>query len=153
MAKRNDHLIFNEIGYWFAANMVFNATWLVIFQQYNLPAFFVSAVDIIALLVTSLVIMMKAQRNHTNFVETICCYVSFSMYSGWVTTATILNLTFCIEGSGFNESNLGIDESTHACVILWIALIIFMSASLRERNVVYGAVWCQTGSPYHVPRS
>ena len=60
MSKRNDHLIFNEIGYWFTFNMIFNAVWLAIFQQYNLPAFFVSAIDIIALLVTSLMIMMKA---------------------------------------------------------------------------------------------
>jgi len=141
MSKRNDHLIFNEIGYWFAANMLFNAMWLAIFQQYNLPAFFVSAVDIIALLITSLMIMMKARRNQCNFFETIGCYVAFSMYSGWVATATILNLTFCIKGLGFSEKKLDIDESIYACSILWVAFAIFVLASLRERNVVFGAVW------------
>ena len=141
MTKRNDHLIFNEIGYLFSFNMIFNAMWLAIFQQYNLSAFFVSAVDIIALLVTCLMIMMKAQRNTTNFFETIGIYVAFSMYSGWVTTATILNVTFCLKGIGLSEKNLEIDESVYSCVMLWIALVIFVLATLRERNVVFGAVW------------
>jgi hypothetical protein len=141
MSKRNDHLIFNEIGYWFTFNMIFNALWLCIFQQYNLPAFFVSAIDIIALLVTSLMIMMKAQRNSTNFFETIGVYVAFSMYSGWVATASILNVTFCLKGIGLSEKNLGINESNYACFILLVALVIFVIASLRERNVVFGSVW------------
>jgi hypothetical protein len=142
MQKRNDHLIFNEIGYWFNFNMAANATWLMIFQQCNLPAFFVSSIVIIALLVSSLAIMMKAQRSKLNNVfELLGIYVAFSMYSGWVTTATILNLTFCIKGSGLSNIELSIDESEFACVILWIALIIFIAASLRERNVIFGAVW------------
>lgn len=63
------------------------------------------------------------------------------MYSGWVATATILNLTFCVKGLGFSEKKMNIDESEYACVILWVALGIFVLATLRERNVVFGAVW------------
>ena len=67
--------------------------------------------------------------------------MAFSMYSGWVTTATILNVTFCLKGIGLSEKKLEIDESVYSCVMLWIALVIFVLATLRERNVVFGAVW------------
>lgn len=48
-----------------------------------------------------------------------------------------LEFDVLFKGSGFTVQ----DESRMACVILWIALVIFMVASLSERNVVYGAVW------------
>ena len=132
---RNDDLIFNKIGYWFSANMLFNALWLTIFTKYNLTAFFVAAADIVALLVTAFVMMMMISRAHQkNFFE-IIAYVAFSMYSGWVTVATILNFSFCIQGLGFR---IGVDAAE---IILWGALIIFMTVCLFEQNPVYGAVY------------
>ena len=84
---------------------------------------------------------MKSQKSKLNFFEGLTIYVAFSVYSGWVATATILNLTFCLKGSGFSNADLGIDESEYACVILWIVLIIFMTVSSMEKNVFFGAVW------------
>ena len=61
--SRNDHLIFNEIGYWFAGNMLMSAFWLLIFQQDQKWSFFLSSIDIIGMLLSAIVIMLKAQRS------------------------------------------------------------------------------------------
>jgi hypothetical protein len=121
--------------------MFLNRLWLMIFTRYNLTAFFISAVEIFGLLGTCLYIMMVVSRNKLNTFEVISVYTGFSLYSGWVTTATILNVTFCFKGVGFREEKMDMSESTVACFILWIAEIIYIVASYREQNVVFGSVW------------
>lgn len=78
---------------------------------------------------------MIISRNNLNTFETISAYTAFSMYAGWVTTATILNITFCLKGVGFEMG------SNVSCYILWIVQIIYMVVSYKEQNVVYGSVW------------
>lgn len=140
--SRNDDLIFNQIGYVFALNMLFNGMWLMIFTQYNLTAFYVSCIDILLLLATSIYIMYFTGREvMANFVEFIGLYVGFSMYAGWVTTATVLNIMFCVKGSGFSEEKMDIDESNIACYILWAITIIYIVVSSIENNIVYALIW------------
>lgn len=52
VTSRNNELIFGKIGYWFCANMIFNAVWLLIFGQDNKYAFLLSFIDILALYYT-----------------------------------------------------------------------------------------------------
>lgn len=140
--SRNDDLIFNEIGYVFSVNMLLNGLWLMIFTRYNLTAFFISCIDIVGLLVTCLYMMMVVARaKYLNTFEVISAYTGFSMYAGWVTTATILNVTFCIKGLGYSEDKMDISESKIACHILWVAQIIYVVASFREENVVFAFIW------------
>lgn len=115
--------------------MLLNALWLTIFTKYNLTAFFISCIDIFGLLGTCLFMMMIVSRNNLNKFEVISAYTGFSMYAGWVTTATILNIAFCLKGVGFNVG------SNVSCYILWIVQIIYIIISYKEQNVVYGTVW------------
>ena len=85
--------------------------------------------------------MVIARADYLNLFEVISAYIGFSMYAGWVTTATILNISFCFKGLGYSEEKMEISESKVACYILWVAQLIYMVASYREENVVFGAVW------------
>lgn len=98
--------------------------------------------DILILLATAAYIMgVTSRAERINFMEMIGLYVGFSMYTGWVTTATVLNIMFCVKGSGFSEENMNIDESNIACYILWVVTIIYMVVSFYEANIVYALVW------------
>ena len=91
--NRNNQLIFGKIKYLFAINMVLNGSWLIVFMM-NTPIGFIFATIIIALLdVTCLYIMMLANRAKLAEIEMVCIRVVFSVYSGWVTAATIINIT------------------------------------------------------------
>jgi benzodiazapine receptor len=139
---RNDDLIFNKIGYVFSINMFFNGMWLLIFNQYSLAAFYLSCAVIFILLGTSFYMMAVITRTKmANFFEIIGLYVGFSMYAGWITTATVLNIMFCVKGSGFSEDLMDIDESEIACYTLWAITIIYVVVSYLESNVVYALIW------------
>ena len=88
--SRNDELIFEDIGYNFIVNIILNQLWIVIFSFGNLPAFVLSLLEIIWLLVNTLYIMMKTLRTEVNVFEWISIRAGFSIYSGWLTAATIL---------------------------------------------------------------
>ena len=78
-------------------------------------------VVMIGLLVTCVYIMMVVARSKLNPFEVFSMYTGFSIYAGWVTTATILNATYCFKGMGFSEEKMDINESKITCFVLWIA--------------------------------
>ncbi len=64
--------------------------------------------------------------------EFIGLRMGFSIYTGWVTAATILNVSFLLKSLGLKGANAGLSESTWTCVILYVALIVYVLASFME---------------------
>ena len=68
---------------------------------------------------------MVISRNKLNTFEVMTAYTGFSLYAGWVTAASILNVSYCVKGLGLREDNINIgmeiSESKITCVILWVA--------------------------------
>jgi hypothetical protein len=139
---RNNELIFDQIGYVFAANCILNASWLMIFQTGTMTGFIVSLIDMLALLVTCLFIMTRCTRYNVNTMEAISMRIGFSLYAGWVTSATLLNVSYVLASLGVREPKY--NEEKWTVVILWIAFAIYNVASFSERNPLYGAVYIWT---------
>ena len=93
---RNDELIFGDIGYVFMANMLGNAAWLIMFQTNNVYGMIAALFDISGMLASNLYIMMCSTRTYVDIFELISLRGGFSIYSGWVTAATILNVTYVL---------------------------------------------------------
>ena len=102
--------------------------------------------------------MVVAGRNEVWWPEVFLVRFTFSIYSGWITAATILNTVFMLKswgmsdypivdenddlvGWGWADVMMFMDEEVWTCVILWIAEIIYELASWSERNPVFGGVW------------
>ena len=64
---------------------------------------------------------------------------SFSVYSGWLTAATILGAANMLKYLGMSEEN-GYDEEFYTVVILWIALVIFGLTTFVNNDWIYGSV-------------
>ena len=85
---------------------------------------------------------MKATRAKVNAVEFISLRLGLSIYSGWVTAATILNATFTLKSFGMKDPELGsFDEEKWSILVLYVALVIYNIASWREKNPVFGCVF------------
>ena len=97
------------------------------------------------LLSTNTYIWMMANRTEINVTEWIGLRAGFSIYSGWVTAATILNATFMLKLFGVEDPDgvlWGlIDEEQMTIAILFIAQIIYNLASYTEMNPLYGSVF------------
>ena len=137
---RNDQLIFGDIGFVFFANVFLNALWLPIFKGNTPTRFILSAIDLSLVLCTCVYMMMKTSRaDSLNLWEYISMQIGFSIYSGWVTAATILNICNYFKSIGYADPK--IDEEKVTIILLWIAALIYTTATFREKNPWYGLVF------------
>ena len=143
--NRNDQLIYNDIGYVFFVNMIINGVWLLIFQTYSGAGMILGLIDIAWMLATKIYIMMVSDRTSVNVTEWIGLRGGFSIYSGWVTAATILNATFLLKFFGVEDPEgvfwSLINEEQATIIILYVATFIYNLASYTEMNPLYGSVF------------
>ena len=121
--------------------MIGNAIWLVVFMTNTSVGFAFALIDIILMLGTQVFIMQKATRNKINVIEFISLRCGFTIYTGWVTAATILNTTFFLKSAGMKDPSAGFGETTWTCIMFYIALVVYIIASFMERNPLYGGIY------------
>ena len=56
-----------------------------------------------------------------NWFEFLTLRTAFSIYAGWVTTASILNICFILKSFGIRDPNLEWKETGWAVIFLWVA--------------------------------
>lgn len=118
--------------------MSLNAVWLLIFGQDNKYCFALSSVDIVFLYITGMIILRQADRAHlAGHIELIFLRGAFSIYMGWVTAATILNIAFALKSWGMS----GDYEVKVSVAILVVAEVIYCLFSFVENNPLFGAVY------------
>lgn len=64
--------------------------------------------------------------------------IGFSLYAGWVSSATLLNFSYVLAALGMREPRY--NEEKWTIIILWVAFGIYNVASYLERNPLYGSV-------------
>jgi len=136
---RSNAVIFDDIGKLFVVNMVANGLWLACFG-FNTPvAFFIALLDIIVLLASGVKILMIISRSEVTNFERFLIGGGFTLYNGWVTAATILNVSFFLKGCGVGKDEEW--ESGVTCAVLVVALFVYSIVSYLERNPCYGLVF------------
>lgn len=89
---------------------------------------------------SALAIMVMSLRMKVNGWEWTFIRGGFSLYSGWLTIATILNLTAMLTFFGFRGFDWYSEEAM-TITMLYIAGFIYNLASYIELNPLYGAVF------------
>ena len=131
--SRNDQLIFGDLNYLFATNMVTNGIWLPIFQLDSKVGFVIALLVIVVVISSAVYMMRKVTRARVNAWEFVSLRLGLSIYSGWLTAATILNVTYMLKCFGVKDPELGsFDEETWTILILYVAFIIYNVASYME---------------------
>ena len=149
---------FRAIGWWVVLNAVCNAIWSPLFNNERIG---VALLVILVMLFSLFIIeqrllewrhqpllatnpdatMLEAKTSTT---ETWLARIPFSVYFGWVTVATILNVAVYLKATEF--SLLGLDEQTWAVAILIVGLAVGAVVFNRFRSVAYILVfaWAYT---------
>jgi len=136
-------VIYNQVGYMFTINMLANAFWLFLFGHDESSYFGFALLDIILMLVTAVSTLNISTHSHlNNWYENIFFRGGMSIYAGWVTTATILNVSFFLKSLGVDTGNTNVpNEIFWSRIVLTVAFLIYNSYSAIERNPLYGAVF------------
>jgi len=155
---RNDNMIYYQFNLVFAINLLANAAWLPIFNTNTEWGLIVGFVLMLILLVTNLSMMSISGYNEVWWLEVLIIRIPFSLYAGWITTATILGLCFLLKSWGMYETgpafqpdnDIGWDflsdlmfmgEEEWSIVLVWGAFFVYEIISWVERNPVYGGVY------------
>lgn len=100
---RNDGMLFNYMNFVFLVNMLCNAAWLPVFQSNTLWGFIVGWFLILGIWITNTYLMVIAERSEMWWFEALVVRIPFSVYSGWVTGATVLNTAYALKSMGMTD--------------------------------------------------
>lgn len=131
--------VYESVHYWVVANFILNGLWIIAFTQLWYLA---SVIIIIGLLITLVVIYKKISHVSTSWFDRL----PFSIYFGWVTVATIVNINTWVKQMGVEEV-LGFDEYQWTLALLVIATGIAVFVSLVHLDWLYPLVfaWAYVG--------
>lgn len=131
--------VYERVNYWLVGNFLLNAIWIIVFTQEWL---LVSNIIIIGLLITLIVIYKKMTRVQGHWFDRF----PFSIYLGWVTVATIVNIVTWVVGSGVEEL-LGLNEYNWTLILLIIATALAVWIAVKHLDWVYPLVfvWAFSG--------
>ena len=129
------------MGYAFLINMITQVIWFPTFQSYSGWGYVVSSFDIVVMTASAVYMMMQSTRAEVNGWEWTFIRGGLSIYTGWLTAATILNFTaMLVDTFSFKEFSWFSEEQI-TITVLYVAFIIYNSASYFELNPLYGSVF------------
>jgi hypothetical protein len=133
-----------RVGYLFALSCVANITWLFLWHY---EVFLLTLVAMLALLLLLIAIYLRLDigRAQVGGVERWLVDLPFSIYLGWITVATIANVTVVLDYLGWN--GWGISPQVWTVIMLFAGLVIATAMSLTRGDVAYSLVliWAYVG--------
>jgi hypothetical protein len=133
-----------RIGWLFVLSSVLNSLWLFAWQY----EYLVVSVPLMLLLLGSLILIyvrLDIGRTKVGWVERITVHLPFSVYLGWITIATIANISVYLVSVGWD--GFGISPEIWAALIVIIATIIASLVAITRRDIAFELVivWAFVG--------
>lgn len=137
----NSELI-NNIGILFTISSLANAIWIFSWHYFMIP---LSVLLMVIILVCLILINQMINQENLSTRQKFFIRLPFSVYFGWITVATIANITTFLVGIGWN--GFGISKVTWTVIILFVGMLIGFITMLRLNNIAYGLVliWAYIG--------
>jgi hypothetical protein len=133
-----------RIGWLFAVSNLLNGSWILFWHYLQ---FGMSWVVIVALLITLLLIYTRLGigRQPVSTKERLLVWTPFSIYTGWITVATIVATTVQLQVFGFEGGPL--TEPIWSALVLVVGAVIGGYVTYTRRDAAYGAViiWAYVG--------
>ncbi|MFZ6029465.1 MAG: tryptophan-rich sensory protein [Chloroflexota bacterium] len=131
-------------GWWISLSGVANSTWIFLWHYEQ----FVGTVVVMLLLLATLIVTylrLGIGRTNVPSAETWAVRLPFSIYLGWITVATVANITALLDH--LNWDGFGIAPEIWMSIVLAVVLTISASISFTRRDVAYTAVilWALAG--------
>ncbi len=124
------------IGPWWMINALANISWILAWH-YKLVE--LSLVIMLILLATLFMITSRIEKaRETGTKISLVESVPFSIYFGWISVATIANVTTLLVDRGWQGG--GISESSWAVIMILVAFTLACAMLFFKRNLAFGAV-------------
>jgi benzodiazapine receptor len=144
LPSQRDNPRLRRIGYLFALSCVANVAWLFFWHYEVFPLTLVAMLALLLLLI-AIYLRLGIGRAQVSTAEKWLVHVPFSIYLGWITVATIANVTSLLDY--LNWSGWGISPEAWTVIMLVAAVGIASAVSLTRGDVAYMLVivWAFAG--------
>ena len=133
-----------QINVLFVLSSVFNVAWLFLWHYDQIV---LSVVLMLALLATLIAIYMRLGIGKTSVAlkERTFVRLPFSVYLGWITVATIANVSSALRSIRWD--GFGLLNDTWAVLVIVVALLITLAVIVTRKDVAYSLVlvWALVG--------
>jgi hypothetical protein len=142
-AQKRD--FFDRIGIWFFISCIFNTGWIF---AWHYEVMWLSLVIMLLLLISLLVIYLRlgvGKRDDVSNNEKGMVHLNFSIYLGWITVATIANVTAFLVKYGWNR--FGFDEQFWTVIVIAVGIIITLGMIFIRNDIFHSLVviWAFAG--------
>ncbi len=123
-----------KLGYLFAISNLFNAAWLFTWHYNYFGVGVLVMLSLLGLLIAS---YLQLNVNHTSVsrAERWSVDIPFSVYLGWITVATVANVSdwlYLVNWNGF-----GIPATTWATIMIAVASLLGLAMAFTRRDAAY----------------
>jgi hypothetical protein len=123
-----------KLGYLFALSGLLNAAWLFCWHYNQFGLSVLVMLGLLGLLIASY-LRLDVARTRVGTAEKWCVDIPFSVYLGWITVATLANVTdllYYVNWNGF-----GIAPEVWAVILLLVASLVGLLMALTRRDAAY----------------
>ncbi len=133
-----------RVGYWFALSCLANCAWIFLWHYEQFPATLVVMLGLLAALIV-IYERLEIGRRPIRGVERWVVDLTFSIYLGWVSVATIANAADVLNALGWNGAPLS--AAAWAVIMLAAGLALAAAMAVRRGDLAYGLVviWAFAG--------
>lgn len=134
--------LFATINRYFLATSIANIAWIF---AWHYGVIWLSVLIMLWLLFFLIKIADVVNKEKFSVTDTFCISAPFSVYFGWITVATIANMTVFLMSLGWNR--FGLAEAVWAVIILLVGAGIGTVRTWKDKNIFYGLVlvWAYGG--------
>ncbi len=142
-AQRNSDLI-DKVGIYFILSNLANVGWIF---AWHYEIFFLSLVLMLTILYSLLKIYLNLDIDLVKVSSgaRLSVFLPFSLYTGWISIATIANVTIFLESIGWN--GFGLPDVFWFVIVMVTGIVVLSQVLAQRHDLVYGAVfiWAFTG--------
>ncbi|MEI6190733.1 MAG: tryptophan-rich sensory protein [bacterium] len=127
--------VIQKINPFFIATSLANISWIFAWH-YDYIAISVAVMAVLLILLIKIADIIRLGNFTT--IEKVSIWAPFSIYFGWITVASIANITVFLVSIGWN--GFGLEDFVWTSIILLVGALIGILRMNKDKNIAYGLV-------------
>lgn len=138
MPAQRDNPVLEKIGYLYAINCAANSLWILFWHNLMLPVTVLLMLVVLGTLIAIYLRVDIGRATPASSREKWSVHVPFSVYLGWITVATVANISMALYDAGWN--GFGISGATWTVLLLIVAAGLGLAMTYMRQDLGYNLV-------------